>query len=277
MLVSTLIRWFLFLTILAGLSGPALARPAAMVTELRGSVTSSDKALQLFDTLEPGQVIVLPSGATLSLSFLDGGLRGLLQGPARFQLQPGGVKRLQGSGQQQIQRPQPDRAPGISGDFNWDRMAGLRREDLGWTGDRCFPGELAELHWTTPDDLDEVEIVVEQLPDYQRVYKGTVAARPCSLSLKLESGKTYQCHLRGFSPRRTAEAAEWSIRTLSSSEAADLARREERSQQGSTVDQMEHCGWLLQQGLQSRAQKLAAELLKRYPEQTRLRELARPE
>lgn len=277
MLLPTLIRRILLLAVLTGLSGPALARPAAMVSELRGSASSSQKSLQLFDTLEPGQVVVVPAGAALSLSFLEGGLRATLRGPAQFQLQAAGVKRTQGSGEVQLQRPTSDRAPGIRGDFNWDRMAGLRREDLGWIGDRSFCGQDVELRWTSPADLDEVEIVVEQLPDYQRVYKGTVGARPSRLPLKLEAGKSYQCHLRGFSPRRTAEASEWSIRLLSSAEVSELEQRERRSAAGEPVDQLEHCVWLLQQGLQSRAQKLAAELLKKYPEQARLRELAQPE
>lgn len=276
MLLSTLKRLLPLLLLIASLSSPLLARPAAMVTEVLGSATASGRALQLFDTLEEGQVLVLPAGASLTLSYLEGGLRGLCQGPARYQVQANGLRCLQGKNRSQLARPAPGRRAGVSGDFNWDRMAGLRREDLGWTGDRAFVDGSVELRWQAPGDLDEVEIVVEQLPDFQRVFKGTLPARPGELRLQLQPGQRYQCHLRGFSPRRTAEAAEWSIRTLNDSERAELHEREQASQ-GSPCDRVEHCGWLLQQGLQSRAQKLARELLEKYPGQERLRQLARPE
>jgi hypothetical protein len=237
-----------------------------MVTQVKGKLP-----VQLFDILSPGQKLQIPAGSEVVLSFLEGGGRYRCAGPATLQMDKRGPKALQG----QVVAISGPKNPqvAVAGNFNWDRMAAVKRDDLQWLIDPCLRQGEVELTWSAPDDLTEVEIVVEKLPDFERVFKGVCPAKG-PLPLKLQPGCQYALQLRGFSPRRTVEAAEHKLSVLSTKEATQLQEWEKSARaQKEPAALVELCSWLLQAGLRSQARSLAQELLALYPEQSRLQQL----
>lgn len=220
-------------------------------------VAQKQSPLRVFQTLKLGQQLNLPEGAQLTVSFLEGGGRSHCQGPGVFEVQGRQMVLLKGEGQVQnltvpIRAAMPPRAW-----VNWDEMAGVRRDELTYCSDPTWVDPKVEIAWKVPEDLTEVEVVVEHLPDYRRVYKGTVPAES-HLQMQLEAGQAYTVSLRGFSPRRTVEAAEQRLEVLSSQDRAQLLTWE--SAVSSPEDRAELYSWLLSRGLLSRAQQWLPQL-----------------
>lgn len=88
------IRWTLFFGLL--LAGLALAKPAAMVTDLSGQVNIGKKNVQLLDTLEPGSRFKVPAGSKVTLNILSNGSRYLVKGPVQAEVGKTGIRVLVG-------------------------------------------------------------------------------------------------------------------------------------------------------------------------------------
>lgn len=270
MMMKTLIFWIALLGL-----GWCESAGVAMVTKLSAlSVRSQGKALQLFDTLAAGSEIQVPANADLTLSFLRGGLRVHCQGPLTLKVGADGLVRVGGQGKLVEQRPESRITHSQATAFNWDRMAGVRREDLAWLVDPALSEGKSKLRWEVPGDLDEVEVTIEQLPDYQRVLRQVYAASLGEAAVDLQPGQAYLLQLRGFSPRRTVEASEQRVRVLTAAELAEVAERERLAR--APEARVELCSYLLQMGLRSRARQVAKGLLEDFPGQARLQELAAP-
>lgn len=236
---------FLLAMMLAGSGAPA------MVVASKGPVPA-----RVLTTLQAGQKLTLEAGSELTVSFLQGGARSLCRGPGIFQVGSTGMALISGSGSVQSEKSAARAALTPSPWINWDEMAGVRRDEIRFVGDPTWLEPQVDLRWEVPPDLQEVEVVVEHLPDYRRVYKATVAARE-SLPLHLEAGQAYLVSLRGFSPRRTVEATGQRLEVLSRQD-RDLLLDWEGSAR-TAADRVELYSWLVSRGLLSRAEKLKAE------------------
>lgn len=251
------------------------AESAAMVSRLSSPPpTLEGKALQLFDMVPVRSRLEVPSGGKLTLSFVRGGLRVSLQGPGSLRVEPDGVSQWTGKTPVQEQKPQQRLTHQQATAFNWDRMAGVSREDLRWTLDNSLMEQQTPLLWEVPADLEEVEVTIEEKPDFVRVLRQVYPARGRAPQIELKPGASYVLQLRGFSPRRTVEAAEHPLRVLSLAESQEVERREQLAK--TLEERVELCSYLLQMGLRSRAREVAQSLLADYPEQPRLRQLAQP-
>ena len=237
-----------------------------MITLVKGK-----PKVQLFDVLNTGQQLRLPAESEVILSFLEGGARYRVIGPALVVVDKKGPKALEGKVVAVDGAKNPEVA--VLGNFNWDRMAAVKREDLQWRIDPSLSQSTVELLWHAPEDLTEVEIVVEKLPNFERIHKGVCSAKG-PLKLNLEPGSHYSLQLRGFSPRRTVEAAEQKLYVLSNKELQQLCELEKSARlQQEPAALVELCGVLLQKGLRTQARSLASELLAVYPGQARLQQL----
>lgn len=225
--------------------------PPAMVVAQQGT------AVRVLQTLKLGETLKLPEGAQLTVSFLEGGGRSQCQGPGVFQVGDTQMTLLSGQGQVRSEKIKARAALPPRPWINWDEMAGVRRDEFIYSGDRASLEPTVQLAWLAPDDLSEVEVVVEHLPDYRRVYKATVRA-DSPPPLHLEPGQTYTVSLRGFSPRRIVEAAEQRLEVLSSRDRDELLTWE--SDVKTPADRVELYSWLLSRGLLSRAQKMLPQL-----------------
>lgn len=125
-----------------------------------------------------------------------------------------------------------------------------------------------ELCWQATEPVQEVELVVEELPDHRQVFKGQAPASHKSVSLTLAAGHNYVLHLRGFSPPEWSGTRSHSFRVLSSREAEAVRKMEKEA------SHVELCFYYQQLGLTHRARALAQQLLERYPEQETLKILA---
>lgn len=229
---------------LAGAGAPA------MVVASKGPVPA-----RVLTTLQTGQKLTLAAGSELTVGFLQGGGRSHCKGPGLFQVGSTAMSLLQGSGSVSSQRSEARAALSPSPWINWDEMAGVRRDELRYTGDPTWLEPRAQLSWVAPADLQELEVVVEHLPDYRRVYKGTVAASQ-PLPLQLEAGQSYVLSLRGFSPGRVVEATEQRLEVLSEEDRVHLLAWESAAR--TPADVVELYSWLRSRGLTSRAERLRA-------------------
>ncbi|MBX3166900.1 MAG: hypothetical protein KF760_05790 [Candidatus Eremiobacteraeota bacterium] len=223
----------------------------AMVVASKGPVPA-----QVLTTLQAGQKLTLAAGSELTVSFLQGGGRTHCKGPGVFQVGQIGMTLLSGSGSVQSEKSEARAALTPSPWINWDEMAGVRRDELRYAGDPTWLEPRAQLHWEAPADVQELEVVVEHLPDYGRIYKGTVAAR-APLPLELEPGQSYVLSLRGFSPGRVVEAAEQRLEVLSEQDRVHLLAWESAAR--TPADVVELYSWLVSRGLLSRAERLRLE------------------
>ncbi|MFN8612575.1 MAG: hypothetical protein U0931_33855 [Vulcanimicrobiota bacterium] len=239
--------------LILALSLLAQAQPAppAMV------VAQKDAPLRVFQTLRLGEKFQLSEGARLTVSFLEGGGRSQCQGPGLFQVESTRMVLLSGQGLVEHQQVAARAALPPRAWINWDEMAGVRRDEMVYCSDPTWLDPSVRIAWRVPDDLTEVEVVVEHLPDYGRVYKGTVPA-DAQLPLQLQAGQTYAVSLRGFSPRRTVEAAEQRLEVLSSHDRVQLLEWEAAAR--TPEDRVELYSWLLSRGLLSRAQQILPRL-----------------
>lgn len=251
----------------------------AMVVKLSGAVDHAGKPLALFDVLRDGEHLSIPANARLTLGLLGAAGRTEVVGPATLKVGRDGVSKLGGKGSVSGKRDAaatPAVAAQLKGSINWDRMAGVRREDLRWETDDRLGGEPARLRWVVPDDLTEVEVEVESLPDYSRVYRSTLPAHPGELALPLKPG-SYALHLRGFSPRRTVEAAVPTVQVMTDRQTeaqrqiVEAALSHNREEELSEVSAL-----LLQNGQRRAAAPLLQRLARLHPEDARLQQLAAP-
>ncbi len=220
----------------------------AMVVATKGTVPT-----RVLTTLQAGQKVTLAAGSELTVGFLQGGGRSHCKGPGVFQVGLTGMTLTDGSGSVQWERNEARAALTPSPWINWDEMAGVRRDELRYTGDPTWLEPQAQLRWEVPADLQELEVLVEHLPDYRRVYKGTVAPQE-SLPLQLEAGQKYLVSLRGFSPERVVEAGEQKLEVLTDEERVHLLAWESVAQ--TPADLVELYSWLMSRGLLSRAERL---------------------
>lgn len=242
-----------------------------MVVELQGKVGD----LQLFDVVNAGRQLQLPADTRVTLSFLQAGRRARCQGPAVFAIEATGARKLSGPGSVTTQQPAATVAREIPGSFNWDKMAGVRHREVGWLVDDALLHPEAVLRWQLDPLMNEVEVVVESLPDYQRVYKQTVPANQREVKVSLEAGRSYELSLTGFpAGGAPTEPAKRRVRVLATDHAARLLAWEKAATQREEL--MEMCGVWLQYGVRSRASLLAQQLIRHYPDSARLRELAEP-
>ncbi|MBS2037807.1 hypothetical protein JST97_22675 [bacterium] len=225
--------------------------PPAMV------VAQKHASVPVFKTLELGERLNLPEGAQLTVSFLEGGGRSQCDGPGTFQVQSTQMVLLNGEGRVTHQQVLTRAAMTPRAWVNWDEMAGVRRDELAYCSDPVWLDPNVEIRWRAPSDVTQVEVVVEHLPEYRRVHKSTVPAES-PLPLQLEAGQAYTVSLRGFSPRRTIEAAEQRLEVLSNQDRERLLAWE--SDVRLPEDRAELYSWLLSRGLPSRAQKMLPQL-----------------
>lgn len=242
-----LVALILALSLLARAQGS----PPAMV------VAQKQASLRVFQTLKLGEQLNLPEGAELTVSFLEGGGRSQCQGPGLFEVQSRQMVLLKGDGQVHNLTVATRAALPPRAWVNWDEMAGVRRDELTYCSDPTWAEPKVEIAWKVPQDLTEVEVVVEHLPDYRRVYKGTLPAAS-RLPLQLEAGQAYTVSLRGFSPRRMVEAAEQRLEVLSAQDLGQLLAWESAALL--PEDRAELYAWLLSRGLLSRAQQWLPQL-----------------
>ena len=270
--MNALLRLLLLLSVL--MSRPALADMAALVVDVRGQ----SAPLELLDVLTTGQQLLLPAGTSLTLSFRQGGRRYECRGPALFAIGPEAPSKLSGDGSCRRIASQAQAATELHGPINWDKMAGLRRELVAWRLDEVVEPD-AELRWEAPSSLEEVEITVERLPDFVRTWRSSLPATPSRARLPqsvLRPGERYELSLRGFGAGGySLQARPQRVSVLSQRDWQRLQQFEQAAQQSQNPeDLVEYCAWLLQAGLQSRAARVARQLLERFPNSLRLRELA---
>jgi len=254
---------FLFVCLWTG----AWARPreVAMVTALKGSLRCDGQLRELFDTFQVGQTFVAPKGSLWTLSFAPAGLR--VSGESgQFQILEEGVRTLQGA---PTHRTSASPLKGLS----WEPLSSTPNtppQNPDWSMDSVSDSTQVELCWQASEPVQEVELVVESLPDHRQVFKTMAQASHGSLSLTLGEGQRYLLHLRGFSPPEWSGTRSRAFRVLKARE-MDLLKRME-----SELTDVELCYYYQQLGLTNRARTAAQKLLERYPDQETLRILARP-
>jgi hypothetical protein len=261
----------LLLFLLLSLSALAESGGVALVVEVRGTVAG----VQLLDSVPMNRKLRVPGGAHVTLSFLEGGKRTRCQGPGVFLVEAAGVRRLQGTGGVDVQQPRSVVAREIRGSFNWDKMAGVRHRDLGWLVDETLLEPLAVLRWQAEPAVSEVQVTIEELPDFRRLLRQTLPNSAGQVTVTLQPGRTYELELTAYAPGAPpSEAARQQVRVLGAGEATRLLELEK---QATTPEELlEMCSVWLQHGVRSRASLLARRLLTRYPDSQRLQDLAQP-
>lgn len=239
-----LLAFFLAMA-LAGAPAPA------MVVASKGPVPA-----RVLTTLQAGQKVTLAPGSELTVGFLQGGGRSHCKGPGVFQVGSTGMLLIHGPGSVLSEKNEARAALTPSPWINWDEMAGVRRDELRYAGDPTSLDSQTLLRWEVPADLQELEVVIEHLPDYGRVFKGTVSAQE-TLPLELQAGHSYLVSMRGFGPGRVVEATEQRLEVLSEEDRVHLLAWESAAK--NPADLVELYSWLMSRGLRSRAERLRAE------------------
>lgn len=248
------------------------ARPPgqAMVT----AVSGGPLPVQLFDRVGEGQTLKVPAGAGLSLIFLEGGRRFRCLGPVRFKVGRQGPVQVSGQVTELALPGLPNRP--VSGDFHWDRMAALRRGTLELGSDPTLENGEVDLRWSCPAAVTRLEVTVESLPDFQRVFRGECPAGE-PLHLSLAPGRLYALGVRGFGPNLVVENEEERIYVLSAAERERFLEWEEQLLRAPSPEGWsELCAALLEKGLRRRAATVARRLREAMPQQGRLKDLCTP-
>lgn len=241
-------------------------REVALVSELKGTLRCQGQLRELFDTFQVGQTFVASKGSRWTLSFAPAGLR--VSGEAgQFQILEEGVRTLQGSLTLRTS------ASALRG-HGWEplpREPEAPPENPRWLMDPVSESRQVELCWQAYEPVQEVELVVEGLPDHRQLFKSLAQASQGSLSLTLAEGQSYVLHLRGFSPPDWSGTRSHPFRILKAREIEALRKWEKEA------NDVELCTYYQQLGLTGRARATAEKLLMQYPDQETLRILARPQ
>lgn len=212
---------FLILTFLqAGLC----ETPTAMVTKVHGKVTVNGKPLELLSYLSASDQANVPQGAQLTLSYVKGGARATVTGPAM--VQAGADKPSLVSGKPgQLQVAQPSKRVGVAlpSDVNLNIGGSLRRGEVSLHLSRkILPGPQKIVFSALPA-YSSFRLVVENSSTYEGVYK---SEQPEAYAFtipagRLQPGQSYDFLLQATSDGgATKEVREEAVVVLSE----DLAR-----------------------------------------------------
>lgn len=269
------ILWLAASLLLLGAGAP----PAAMVSDLVGKATLRGQNVALFAMVDAGSELELPAGSRLQLAFVNGGLVVSATGPCTLRVEADGAHVLKGT-PVSSRKPAPSAVGVKPTGINWDKMAGLRRGELTL---RCDPASLSEdveLTWKADRPLEEIEVVVEEAGTFKRVVKKLVPATPAACKVALSPGGSYLVTLTGF----TASGERFTtgpvpLHVLSLAERTGFESSWKAAWEAARSDPQEAGGLalLLAQAtelqLYAQAREVAAELVKRRPEDPGLKRL----
>lgn len=272
-------KWPCLLWLAASLVLLGAGSPAAMVSDLVGTVSVKGQSVALFSMVSAGSELEVPAGSRLQLAFVNGGLVVNAAGPCTLRVEADGAHLLKGT-PLASRKPAPS-APGVKPTgINWDKMAGMRRGELALKCDPASLGSPVTLAWKADRPLDEVEVVVEEAGTFKRVVKKLVPFAPSSCEVSLAAGGSYLVTLTGFSASgERFSTGPVPLHVLSAAERAAFEGAWKSAWDAAHADPQEAGGLavLLAQAaelqLYTQAREVAAELVKRRPEDPGLKRL----
>lgn len=221
-------RIFKLLALIAVSVQLALANsPVALVTEIEGGVQSHGRPLELLSYLSKDDLAVVAQGGKVTLSYIKGGLRATVVGPATILLKEGEPALLKGE-PSQLSLIKPPKRVGAALPSNLDLGSGgsLRRGELALHLPRkVMPGE-QRVEYSARPSFKTFRLVVENSSTFERVFESEAPVNGAFLipASKLSPGNSYDFLLQGTSEAGgTAETKEESVVVMSGELADNLA------------------------------------------------------
>lgn len=241
--------------------------PVALVTKVDGKVQSNGKPIELLSYLANGEKALVANGAHLHLSYVKGGLRATVTGPATIEVKEGEPVLVTGK-PAQLQVTRPSKRVGSTLPTNLDLGSGgsLRRGEIALHLSRkIMPGE-QRIEFTALPSFREFRLVVENSSSFETVYESDSPSQGFFVipAGKLASGQSYDFLLQATSPSGSKEVKEESIAVLSEDITQRLQQQtaELQDTQPDTPETAELLALYLSYGLDREALALVEKLAK---------------
>lgn len=253
--------------------------PLAMVTKIHGAVRVKGQNLELLSYLSENDQADLAPDSSLTLSYVKGGVRATVVGPARIQVQGNKPVLLTGK-PDQLQLVQPDKRVGVALPANVDLGSGgsLRRGEVSLHLSRKLLPGLQSVDFSALPSYRTFRLEVENSSTFERVFESEEAQNG-SFSIPdgcLKPGQSYDFLLQATSDGGTTkEVREESVVVLSQELADGLRQKADEVAHTPTQSPagVELLALYLSYGLDREALQLVDRLSEGKDSATRLHEL----
>lgn len=212
------------LALLCATAALAQDSPSAFIADVKGKVRfqkpqAAWQDARIMTTLPAGSKLDLPNGSSVTLSFVKGGARKQVTGPATATVTASGVE-----GTSNV----VDRTPGaraavlMPNNVNIQQMGGMRSRagarGLRITSDEVTSDVRPTFTWTAEQPYDRFDVIVYDTADDATVYKATFGGDKHQITLPkttcLQYGHTYTVQLTGYQEGSRTQAEEFTLDVL---------------------------------------------------------------
>lgn len=253
--------------------------PLVLVTKVDGKVQSGGKPLELLSYLSDGDKALVAQGAQLTLSYVKGGLRATIIGPATVEVKSDKPALISGN-PSQLKLAQPAKRIGAVLPSNLDLGSGgsLRRGEVSLHLSRkIMPGE-QRIEFTALPNFKDFRLIVENSSSFEKVYESESPVNGAFVipASKLSPGQSYDFLLQATSEAGgSKEIKEESVAVLNRDLADKLLQQAEEVSKANNEepDVTELLALYLSYGLDREALRLVERLSSASDPNDRLQEL----